>query len=172
MDDYVKEMRKIIGTRPLLICGASVIIFDRNRHVLMLQRSDNNGWCFPGGAHELGEKIEQTARREVFEETGLTLHDLSLFGVFSGEELHYVYPHGDEVYVVDVVFTANRYEGEISINEESRAYGFFAIDQLPADLSPPVIPIANALIKRFDTITADHARECGIAPYKKTGHPR
>jgi 8-oxo-dGTP pyrophosphatase MutT (NUDIX family) len=83
------------------------------------------------------------------EETGLRLNDLTLFGVFSGEELHYVYPHGDEVYVVDVVYTSSSYEGEIQINEESKAYRFFDIHHLPTKISPPVKPIVAELINRL-----------------------
>jgi 8-oxo-dGTP pyrophosphatase MutT (NUDIX family) len=151
MIEYVKEMRKIIGTKPLLICGASVIIFDPSGKVLMLQRSDNDCWCFPGGTIDLGERLEDTARREAWEETNLRLHELELFGVFSGEELHDVYPHGDEIYGVDVVYTSSHYEGTVAINDESKAYQFFEIDQLPSNISPPVKPIARELIKRLGT---------------------
>src|SRR5690554_3778675 len=104
MIQYVKEMRKMIGTHPLLLCGASVIIFDDRNRVLMTRRSDNNAWCFPGGSIDLGESTEDTAKREVLEETGLIVNNLELFDVFSGQELHYIYPHGDEVFVVDVVY--------------------------------------------------------------------
>jgi 8-oxo-dGTP pyrophosphatase MutT (NUDIX family) len=149
MIEYVKEMRKIIGTKPLMICGASVIIFDPDGNVLMLQRSDNDCWCFPGGTIDLGERLEETARREALEETNLRLHDLELFGVFSGEELHYVYPNGDEIYGVDVVYTSSRYEGTVAINHESKAYQFFPIDQLPSSISPPVKPIVRELLARL-----------------------
>jgi 8-oxo-dGTP pyrophosphatase MutT (NUDIX family) len=77
MLEYV--MRQYIGTRPLLLCGASIILFDDRNRVLMLKRSDNHGWCFPGGLVELGESTEETARREVLEETGLVVKRLKLF---------------------------------------------------------------------------------------------
>jgi len=68
MKEYMKEMRKLVGTRPIIMCGSSVIIYNPAGEVLMLHRTDNDSWCFPGGAIELGEKLEQTATREVFEE--------------------------------------------------------------------------------------------------------
>ena len=46
------------------------------------------------------------SKRELFEETGLIAHDLELFGVFSGKDLHYIYPNGDEVLSQDYDFTA------------------------------------------------------------------
>jgi 8-oxo-dGTP pyrophosphatase MutT (NUDIX family) len=149
MIQYVKEMRKFIGTRPLLICGASVIIFDRSNKVLMLHRSDNDTWCFPGGAIDLGESTEDTAKREVLEETGLLMNNLELFDVFSGEELHYTYPHGDEVYIVDVVYQTSDYSGEIEISNESNSFEFFEIDNIPNNISPPVKPVVKKLEEKY-----------------------
>ncbi|CAH8706046.1 NUDIX domain-containing protein [Paenibacillus thiaminolyticus] len=114
----------------------------------MLQRSDNGCWCFPGGAIELGETTEDAVRRELLEETGLAVEELRIFGVFSGEELHYVYPNGDEVYIVDVVYTSDQFRGELTIDEESRTYQFFDIAELPAEISPPVVPIVAELKRR------------------------
>jgi len=34
MGDYVSEMRQLIGTRPLLLCGAAVIVLDQQGRVL------------------------------------------------------------------------------------------------------------------------------------------
>lgn len=79
MLEYVQTMRQYIGTRPLLLCGASIILFDDRNRVLMLKRSDNHGRCFPGGLVEPGESTEETARREVLEETGLVVKRLKLF---------------------------------------------------------------------------------------------
>lgn len=95
MKDYRKEMRKLIGHKPLLLCGASIMLFNKENQVLMLRRLDNGCWCFPGGGMDLGESTEDTARRELYEKTGLSVKDLRIFGVFSGEQLHYTYPNGD-----------------------------------------------------------------------------
>lgn len=149
MNDYIKEIRKYIGHKPLLLCGASVIILDDSGCVLMLHRRDNDSWCFPGGAVELGESIESAARREVLEETGLELTTLQIFGVFSGADLHYIYPNGDEVYIVDIVFIANTFEGKLVVNKESRTGSFFPIGELPENISPPVIPVVQELKRRY-----------------------
>jgi len=107
MTGYMKEMRMLVGKRPIFQCGASLIIFNGNNQVLMLRRTDNNCWCFPGGSLELGEKAEEAAVREAREETGLSVNidDLRLFNVFSGKDLYYKYPNGDEVYNIDIVYT-------------------------------------------------------------------
>jgi hypothetical protein len=81
--NYVKELRELVGTRPLILPGAVVIILNKQNEVLLQHRSDS-GWGLPGGLMELGESLEETARREVKEETGLTVGELELMGIFSG----------------------------------------------------------------------------------------
>jgi 8-oxo-dGTP diphosphatase len=57
---------------------AVVLLVDRRGHILLQHRDGNaprfpNKWGFVGGAIEEGESPEEAARREVYEETGLTL---------------------------------------------------------------------------------------------------
>ena len=104
MTGYIKEMRELIGNRPLLLVGTSVIAY-RDGMILLQKRADNGEWGYPGGYLELGETVEESAQREFLEETGLIANRLELYGVFSGRDKHIVYPNGHEVYCVDVVFT-------------------------------------------------------------------
>lgn len=116
----------------------------------MQLRTDNKKWGLPGGSIEIGEKVEETTIREVKEETGLSicLKDLKLFGIFSGERQHYIYPHGDEVYNVVTVFTTNVYSGELHIdNEESSSLKIFEIDNLPIGIIPPEIEVIGKYVK-------------------------
>lgn len=148
MKEYIKNLRDFVGHQPLLLCGASVIIFNTKGQVLMLERTDNKCWCFPGGAVEPGENVRDTAKREVYEETNLIVNSFELFDVFSGENLYYKYPNGDEVYNVDTVFSTNDYMGELKINNESMQAKFFEINDIPNNISPPVIPVVEELKKR------------------------
>ncbi|MED1941123.1 NUDIX domain-containing protein [Cytobacillus firmus] len=72
---YVMDLRKIVGSRPLVITGASVIILDENNRLLLQLRKDNNCWGLAGGSLEPGETLEDVAKREMLEETGLTAND-------------------------------------------------------------------------------------------------
>ncbi len=145
MTDYIKNLRKIVGTRPLLQCGATVVVLNPSGQVLMLRRTDNKKWCFPGGSIELGERAEEAARRETLEEAGIQTGTLNLLNVFSGPELYYKYPHGDEVYNVDIVYHTDQYIGDIIINDESSEHAFFTINDIPEDVSPPQLPIVEYL---------------------------
>lgn len=153
MTEYIRSLRSVVGTRPLMQCGASVILCDEQARVLMLRRADNTLWCFPGGSIELGESVEEAARRETFEESGLLARTLRLFHVFSGQELYYMYPNGDEVYNVDVVYFTRDYEGQVRIDAESTDWRFFSLSEIPDELSPPHVPIVRYLRENPQWIT-------------------
>lgn len=139
MSDYIMGLRKIVGHRPLLQVGASVIVEDSQGRILLQLRSDNHCWGYAGGSVELDEVVEDAAKRELFEETGLIAEKLELFGVFSGKETHYIYPNGDEVSNIDIVFLCNKYSGELKCQKgEVDALKFFYIDEIPENISQPL----------------------------------
>ncbi len=78
---YIEELRKIIGTRPIILAGAVVAVTDECGRILLQKRRDVL-WGLPGGLLELGESTEEAARREVWEETGLEIGKLELVDVF------------------------------------------------------------------------------------------
>ncbi len=79
---YIQEIRALVGHRPLILASAIVMIFDHNGHLLLQHRTDDNTWDFPGGFSEIGETLEETARREVLEEMGLQVEDMTLLKFF------------------------------------------------------------------------------------------
>lgn len=138
---YILDLRKFVGNRPLIQVGAGIIAEDPAGRVLLQLRADNHCWGYCGGSIELDERVEDAAKRELFEETGLTAGQLELFGVWSGPELHYVYPNGDEVSNVDIVFLCRKFSGTLKPQEdEVRELRFFSVDEIPENLSPPIRP--------------------------------
>lgn len=144
--NYLTELRKYVGHRPLLMVGATVFVFDEKGRLLLLKRRDNQCWGPPGGAVEPGEVVEEAAKRETLEETGLELGELSLYGVFSGEDQFYRYPNGDEVHNVTIVYLARVQGGEIQISAEHTDWGYFPPSEIPSEISPPIIPILKKLL--------------------------
>lgn len=76
--------------------GVGVFIF-KDGTFLMGQRRNAHGdgtWSIPGGHLEFGETFEDTAKREVLEETGLVIKNVRFGAVtndyFESEEKHYV----------------------------------------------------------------------------------
>jgi acetyl-CoA carboxylase carboxyl transferase subunit beta len=62
------------GDERVTLCAGAVIVDSDGRILLVLRRNEPSRgcWSVPGGRVEKGESLEVAARREVFEETGLT----------------------------------------------------------------------------------------------------
>jgi 8-oxo-dGTP pyrophosphatase MutT (NUDIX family) len=142
---YIRDIRTLVGHRPLVLTSAKVIILNPEGEILMQQNAVTGSWQIPGGYLEPGENLENTARREVNEETNLDLGDLTLWGVFSGPEFHWFMPNGDEVYNVTVAFVTTDYRGELRADgEEGEALTFAALKSLPEVLGPSVKHVLDA----------------------------
>lgn len=141
MSGYIMDLRRELGCRPLLQVGASVIVEDGQGRILLQRRSDNGCWGYPGGSVELDEEVGAAAARELLEETGIKAHALELFGVYSGKELHYVYPNGDEVSNVDVVYLCRDWSGTLCPRQgEVEELRFVSAAELPDAIMPPNRP--------------------------------
>ena len=71
--NYKKEM-------PEAVVGA--YIFDKRGRLLLIRTPKlNNRWMVPGGHIEHGEHVLDAAKREVMEETGLSVEPLGVFAV-------------------------------------------------------------------------------------------
>lgn len=139
MTEYIKYLRSYVGHLPVLQVGASVIVEDKNGRILLQKRADNHCWGYHGGSVEMDERVEDAAARELYEETGLVADELQLWRVFSGPDTHYVYPNGDEVSNVDLVFICRKYHGEMKRQQsEVEELRFFALEEVPDNISPPI----------------------------------
>ena len=148
--EYIQSLRQHLGHAPILMVGATVFALDEQNRLLMLMRTDNLMWGVPGGGIELGETVEEAARRETREETGFEIGEMTLFGIFSGEELYYKYPNGDEVHNISIVYLTRDLRGEMDINpEEHSGYQYFPLDALPENISPPLMPAIRKLIESY-----------------------
>ena len=88
----------------------------------------------------MDEEVECAAKRELYEETGLTAESLELFGIFSGKDMHYIYPNGDEVSNIDIVYICKHFSGNLVCQEsEVEKLEFFAVNEIPENISPAVI---------------------------------
>ena len=95
--DYIKELRKLIGPRKIILnCAGALII--RDGKILFQRRADNGKWGLVGGLLEMNETYEEAALREVLEETGLEVRLDSFLGIFHNH--HMVWRNGDAAFEV------------------------------------------------------------------------
>lgn len=133
--------------------GAGVVLFNEVGELLMQRRADGGAWGFIGGYMELGETAEETARREVFEETGLVVGKLELFGIFSSDGL-WTYPSGDQVQIITVMFLTDSVTGFLKPDAEGLELRYFGLESLPEPLFVPALPMLETIKNRFGVTEA------------------
>ncbi|MFC1622387.1 NUDIX hydrolase [Patescibacteria group bacterium] len=127
--------------------GVGVVIVKDNK-VLLGKRKNAHGegsWSFPGGHLEFNEEVENCAKREVVEETGINIKDIKMGtftnDIFEKEGKHYI-----------TLFVLSRYDsGEVKIMEPEKCerWDWFEWDNLP---SPLFVPIQNLLKQKYDPV--------------------
>jgi len=137
--------KNLTDNRPKIGVGVCVI---KDNKVLLGKRKKSHGqgsWHFPGGHLEFNEKVEDCARREVLEETGIKIKNLRLGpftnDIFKEERKHYV-----------TLFVIADYDsGEVKVLEPEKCekWGWFKWDNLP---QPLFLPIRNLLKKGYNPL--------------------
>lgn len=110
-----------------------VMVYDKNTNRAVVQQRVKywKGITFPGGHVEKGESFIDSAKREVFEETGLKVDNLKLCGV-----IDWCHRKSGERYMV-ILYKTDTYSGEL-IGETEEGKVFWAdIDEIPKMELPP-----------------------------------
>ena len=111
---------------PRPIVGIGIVVL-RGDAVLLVRRGHPPGlgsWALPGGAQELGETAEAAARRELHEETGLTVGALTL--VAHVDSIHRDAEARVRYHYTILDFAAHWTGGEPAAGADAAAAGFFA----------------------------------------------
>ena len=108
-----------MGVRVLMVKDGQVVLV---KHVY------EPYWYIPGGAVERDETLETAARREAQEETGATLNDLELFGIYTNLE------RGKSDHIA--VFLSRSFELTCEGDDEIENCRLFPLDVLPKKISP------------------------------------
>lgn len=128
--DYIRYIRGKVGHDLIFLNFAGGIVYNERNEILLQKRGDRNVWGFPGGAMELGESLEETAKREILEETGVNVEVEYLIGVYSkyfGE-----FPNGDTAQTITHFFKCKPIDGElIADGSETLDLKYFPIDKVP-----------------------------------------
>ncbi|WP_286186744.1 NUDIX hydrolase [Geitlerinema sp. P-1104] len=137
---YIKTVMGVIFRHPITgtTVVAELIEGEDAGKLVLIQRRDTGRWGLPGGIIDWGEDIPTAARRELYEETGLQLHQLGrLVGVYS-------HPDRDpRIHSISIVVAA-QVTGEFNPQDTQEVLGVRAFD-------PSEIP--------YDCLCHDHERQ-------------
>jgi 8-oxo-dGTP diphosphatase len=121
------------------------IIVRKGKKFLLGKRGNSHGygeWCFCGGHLEFGETIENCAKREVFEESGVRIKNLKVAfvtnDIFKKEKRHYI-----------TIFVKAEYSSgilKIKEPEKMQKLEWFLKKDIP---SPLFLPIRNSIKKGY-----------------------
>ncbi|MYR91527.1 NUDIX domain-containing protein [Streptomyces sp. SID685] len=157
-NDQPKTLTPALESMTLLV--AAVIVHDKaTNRVVLLPRSENakfaqGMWDLPVGKSEPGEPITETAVRELYEETGLTVKPESLkvahiiHGAWGVEA-----PNG----FLTVVFAAHEWTGEPE-NREPRKHSqvrWVDVGAIPAAFVPTTASALNRYIDGGPQVSID-----------------
>ena len=110
---------------------AAGVLLVEDRRVLLVRRAWEpraGSWCIPAGFMEAGEAPEQTAVRELREETGLLVQLTGLFGVYAGFD-------DPRVRAVLILYVGSRTGGELRAGDDAVEVQWFPLDALPQDIA-------------------------------------
>lgn len=130
MSDYVRGLRKKIGTDYLLVPSVATLVRDDAGRVLLVRHVEGR-WQLPGGAVDPGEHPREAAARECLEEAAAVVRIGEVLGVFGGDGYRVTYANGDQLGFVPILFAGELVGGELRPDgEETQDVGWFALDEI------------------------------------------
>lgn len=109
-----------VQSTPLHSVSVAGAVVREDGRVLAIRRADNGTWEPPGGVLELTEPVEDGVRREIYEETGLTVRVERLTGVYKNVTRG----------VVALVFRCHPEGGTERLSDESTAVDWLTPEEV------------------------------------------
>jgi len=144
-ESYLGRLRAMIGEEAkVIITAARAVIRDEAGRVLFIRRSDNKKWGMPAGSQELDESILDCLKREVWEETGLTVITATPIAIYSN--LPIITAYGQPYHLFQVMFAVDTWTGTlISETDETVDARFFSLNAPPDSLPDSYIEVLEDL---------------------------
>jgi 8-oxo-dGTP diphosphatase len=123
------------GPPPVIAMGGACVLFDAEGRVLLVRHTYGRlNWELPGGGSEPGESPDETAIREIREETGLDVELDRLTGVYYEAGPSPGHNHGPILHLVFLAHATGRDQAEAR-PPEIGAVGWWPVDDLPVPIS-------------------------------------
>ena len=105
--------------QPNSIKPAVAVCLTRDHKILLIKRKDSGKWTLPGGTHEFGESLIDTALRETKEEVGFEIEVTRLIGTYTDPNVLVEYNDGEVRQEFTFVYQGEIKSGNLKIDEES-----------------------------------------------------
>lgn len=106
----------------------SAVIFNSDGKILLCKSHKwGNKYVIPGGHIELGEKMEEALKREIFEETGLNIYDIKLVSL---KESIYSDKFHEKKHFIFIDYICKTDSTNVSLNDEAEEYEWVDIEQI------------------------------------------
>lgn len=103
---HIAQLREKVGHDLLLLPSVAVLPIDDHGRVLLVRQTDFGTYGTVGGAIDVDEDPLDAGRREAREEIGVEPEITGIAGAIGGPQFRTVYPNGDRVAYVSIVYTA------------------------------------------------------------------
>ena len=134
---YISDIRNKVGNDPIFMPSSGGCIY-KDGKILLQKRKDDGEWAFHGGCLELGETFYQCLVRELKEELNIDIKKATPIGVLSGQKENHIYPNGDEIFGIDMVYMIDEFEGvPTPDNDEVVDLKWFSMENLPENIHKP-----------------------------------
>lgn len=114
--DYYDDPNAPAANR--IVPAVAAIVRNEAGDILLIERTDNGRWALPGGAQDLGESVVDAVRREVEEETGLTVEVTGISGIYSDPKHVIAYDDGEVRQEFSICFHARALAGTVRPSSE------------------------------------------------------
>lgn len=122
-----------------IVIAASAFVLDAGGRLLMIRRTDSGLHALPGGRHELGETMTETAIRETLEETGITIEVTGLVGIYSNPAHRVAFSDGEVRQEFSICFRGRPVAGQPRGSDESTEVRWVDRRELPLlDIHPSI----------------------------------
>ncbi|MFH9071500.1 NUDIX hydrolase [Streptomyces alboflavus] len=116
--DYYRDPNA--PTANSVVPSVTVVVRDDSGRLLLIHKTDNDLWALPGGGHDIGERIGDTAVREVLEETGIHVKLENIVGLYTDPEHVLAYDDGEVRQQFSICFRAHPVGGTLRTSSESK----------------------------------------------------